>query len=133
MRFFDAFTPSRDRISLVVVDIRTGTAKVPATATLALRSAGIGALAGVAAALLVAYLPPLLEGTSREEALTPLVVFSIVLVPLFAGASALLAILTRSTEPNGKRRSLLALSVFLVLVAMIWQIWAVLTGAPRLF
>jgi len=121
------------RIGLVGVDSRTGTSRVPGTATLALRSAGIGALAGVVAALLVTYRPPLLEGTQLEEALTPLVVFSIVLVPLSAGASALLTILTRSREPRGKRRSMLALSAFLVLVAMVWQIWAVLTGAPRLF
>ncbi len=74
----------------------------------------------------------MLEGTQGEEALTPLVVFSIVLVPLFAGASALLAILARSREPRGQARSLLALGAFLVLVALVWQTWAVLTGAPRI-
>ena len=111
------------RTSLIVVDGRTRRVTTPAAAV-------IGGLAGFLTAVLLTYLPSLLAGTADEEPLTPLLVFSSVLVPLFAGAAALPAMLRRAREPRGTRRSLLATGAFLVLVAALWQLWAVMTGAP---
>jgi hypothetical protein len=99
----------------------------------ALRSAGIGALVGLAAALTLTYLPALLAGTGTYESTDALFVFTAVLVPLGAGAGALWTAIRRPGRTAGAPRTALAVGAFAVLVALLWQMFAVLTGAPRLF
>ena len=98
-----------------------------------LRAAGRGALIGGAAALAITYLPRALAGDRYYEATDALVVFVAVLVPLGAGVGALGAT-TRRPAGTGRSpgRLVVALAGLVLLVAILWQVWAILTGAPRL-
>jgi hypothetical protein len=63
------------------------------------------------------------------------VVFAIVLVPLCAGFGAALSACRRPTTTVTASRTLVTAIViaFVIFVAALWQTFAVLTGAQRLF
>jgi hypothetical protein len=75
-----------------------------------------------------------LAGQGYYEHTDALIAFTAVLVPLGAGAGALWAITRRpAAMAAGSRGWTIAAAVaFVALLTLLWQAFAVLTGAPRL-
>lgn len=103
-----------------------------ATGSLILRSAGWGALIGLAAAAALTYVPPAITGEGFSEHTDVLAVLVVVLVPFGAGVGASWGAL-RSPRGVSRRRVAACLVALAVLVGVLWQVFAGLTGADGLF
>lgn len=95
-----------------------------------LRAAGLGALIGGATAATLTYLPRVLAGDGYDEAIDALAAFGMVLVPLGAGTGALVAAVRGEADGHAPTRRIAAAFCYLVLLLVLWYLWAVLTGAP---
>ncbi len=93
----------------------------------------MGALIGAALAVVIAIVPMTVAGDGFYEATDPLVTFLTVLVPLGAVIGAVRASLRahRYTKRSGARAVLTLVGLALVL-ALLWLVWALMTGTAGL-
>ena len=98
-----------------------------------LRAVGPGALLGGVAAAVLTYLPRLLAGDGYYEATDALAAIGVVLVPLGAGTGAFWAAIPRPAGTGYPILRVVAATLgYVLLLLALWQVWAVLTGAPHL-
>lgn len=97
-----------------------------------LTSALVGGLIGFAVSLGLVYLPAFAAGTGTYESTDALFVFTLVLAPLFAAGGLLWAVVMSRPWRVSARVRAIAILAFAVIVGLLWQVFAVLTGGPRL-
>ena len=102
-----------------------------------LKHAGYGALIGTAiavtAAFALAYLPRLIQGNGYYEATDPLLVYTVVLVPICAAAGLLAGTMVSAVRSPSPLRLAIALALLVLALLGGAQIWSELTGAPGPF
>jgi hypothetical protein len=97
-----------------------------------LRASALGALLGLVTAIALGSLPSVLAHDFYEYT-DALMVFSVVLVPLGAGVGGFIAgIRGQAGRPGLRARKAAIVAAFVLLVVVLWQLFARLTGVPGL-